>query len=185
MQNYKKLNLGAGKDIRSEYVNHDIANIDGIDVVHNLNDLPWPWEKDSFEEIVAMDVLEHLDEFLPIMEELHRILRPDGIIRIKVPYWNSVFCHIDPTHKQLFHEMTFHFLDPSKELCKTRDYYTSARFKILEEVFILIPFAPYLTIPFIKPIRVKGRITKRIIGFFGNLLSNIILDLEVTLKKIL
>jgi SAM-dependent methyltransferase len=183
MQNYKKLNLGAGKDIRSGYINHDIADISNIDVVHDLNQRPWPFEDSAFDEIIALDVLEHLDDFLPTMEELYRILAPCGTIKIKVPYWNSSFCHMDPTHKQLFHEMTFHFLDPEKELCKTRNYYTSARFNIIEEVFVLIPFAPYLTIPLINPIKVRRKISKRIIGFFGNLFSNIILDLEIVLKK--
>ena len=70
MNNSSKLNLGAGKDIRRDYVNHDIADIDGIDVVHNLNDLPWPWGEDRFDEIIALDVLEHLDEFFPVMEEM-------------------------------------------------------------------------------------------------------------------
>ena len=51
MNNSSKLNLGAGKDIRRDYVNHDIADIDGIDVVHNLNNFPWPWGEDRFDEI--------------------------------------------------------------------------------------------------------------------------------------
>jgi len=32
-----KLNLGAGRDIRVGWVNHDIRQIFGIDVVHDLN----------------------------------------------------------------------------------------------------------------------------------------------------
>ena len=184
MNNSSKLNLGAGKDIRPDYVNHDIADIAGIDVVHNLNDLPWPWESNRFDEIIAFDLLEHLNEFFPVMEEMHKILKPNGIIKIKVPYWNSAFCHIDPTHKQTIHEMTFHFMDPEKEICQTRDYYTTARFSIIEEVFVLIPFLPYLPIPFVGKIRVRGKIAKRIVGFLGNLFSNVILDLEVTLIKV-
>jgi SAM-dependent methyltransferase len=179
-----KLNLGAGKDIRFDYVNHDIADIDGIDVVHNLNDLPWPWEEGRFDKIIALDVLEHLDDFFPVMEEMHRILKANGIVKIKVPYWNSAFCYIDPTHKQAIHEMTFHFMDPDKEICQTRDYYTTARFNIVEEVFVLIPFLPYLPIPFVGKIRVKNKVAKRIVGFLGNLFSNVILDLEVILKKV-
>ena len=111
-----KLNLGAGKDIRQGYVNHDVVAIEGIDEVHDLNELPWPWPDNRFSEIEAQDVLEHLDNFFPIMEEIHRVLKPKGEIRIKVPYWNSSYFHIDPTHKQSFHEMTFHFMDPNKKL---------------------------------------------------------------------
>ena len=179
-----KLNLGAGKDIRQGYVNHDVVAIEGIDEVHDLNELPWPWPDNRFSEIEAQDVLEHLDNFFPIMEEIHRVLKPKGEIRIKVPYWNSSYFHIDPTHKQSFHEMTFHFMDPNKKLCQTRNYYTKARFHILDETYVLIPFLPYLPIPFLGKVKIKNKIAKRIIGFIGNFISNVILDLEVTLRKV-
>ena len=38
-----KLNLGAGNDIRSDFVNHDVADLLAIDIVHDLNSYPWPW----------------------------------------------------------------------------------------------------------------------------------------------
>jgi len=118
------------------------------------------------------------------MEEIYRILKPKGSLSIKVPYWNSPYANIDPTHRRGFHEMTFHFFDPSKDLCKQRYYYTNARFKIMEEVFVLIPFLPYARIPFIKRISIKGSITKRIIGLIANIFSGIVLDLELKLIKI-
>ncbi len=40
----KNLNLGAGKDIVDGYINHDIVELPGIDIVHDLNVFPWPWE---------------------------------------------------------------------------------------------------------------------------------------------
>lgn len=178
-----KLNLGAGNDIRAGFVNHDIAELPGINVVHNLNIYPWPWNDAEFDEIVANDLLEHLDDFMKSMEELFRILKPGGIVKVKVPYWNSVTCHADPTHKRGFHEMRFHFFDPDSPLCKERAYYTHARFHVEKEAFIIAPFFPYIPIPGLRLIRVHRKISKRIIGFIGNLFSNIILDLEVELKR--
>ena len=177
------LNLGAGNDIRNGYINHDIAPLLNIDVVHDLNHYPWPWEDNSIDEVLALDVIEHLDDFLLVMEECYRIMKHGGLLKLKVPYWNSAFAHMDPTHKRGFHEVTFHFLDPSKEVCKARSYYTHARFQIKEEIFILIPFAPYFRLPFVKEIYVRGRITKRVVGFLGNLFSNIILDLKIGMVK--
>ena len=63
-----KLNLGAGSDIRQGWVNHDVVKLDGIDVVHNLNITPWPWLDSSIDELHAMDILEHLDDFMRAME---------------------------------------------------------------------------------------------------------------------
>ncbi len=179
-----KINLGAGEDIRDGFINHDITALSGIDVVHDLNVFPWPWEDSSVDEILARDVVEHLDDFMLTMEEIYRVLKPGGLLKIKVPYWNSVSCYADPTHKKGFHELTFRFFDPSSVYCKERHYYTHARFHINKECFVLVPFSPYIGIPWVGELRIYNRIAKRIIGFVGNiLLSNIILDLDLVLEK--
>ena len=51
-----KINLGAGNDIRSEYINHDMVGLEGIDVVHDLNIYPWPWPSNCASELVIRDV---------------------------------------------------------------------------------------------------------------------------------
>lgn len=178
-----KLNLGAGSDIRSGYVNHDIVALPGIDVVHDLNSYPWPWGDGTVDDLVAKDVLEHLEEFIPAMEEMHRILKPGGVARVKVPYWNGWSRQADPTHRRGFHELTFRFFDPTSIYCQERHYYSHARFMIDQEAFVLAPLSPYFQIPGVSEIRVRGRFLKRIVGLIGNTLSNIILDLEIELRK--
>jgi SAM-dependent methyltransferase len=179
-----KINLGAGNDIKPGYINHDLVYLPGIDVVHNLNQYPWPWKDGIASEIIVKDVLEHLDELIPALEEIYRILSPSGIAFIKVPYWNGWSRHADPTHKRGFHELTFHFFDPTSPYCKNRHYYSSARFLIEEEIFILAPLSPYFYIPGLRELRVSSPWAKRIVGLIGNSISNIILDLEIVLKKL-
>ena len=178
-----KLNLGAGTDTRGGYVNHDLVPLPGIEVVHDLNDYPWPWSDSSADEIVAKDVLEHLDAFVKAMEEIHRILKPGGTSSIKVPYWNSYSCHADPTHRRGFHELTFRFFDPDSVYCLERPYYTKARFRILRETFVLVPLDPYFSIPLVRELRITHRGLKRVVGCIGNMLSNVILDLDLVLQK--
>jgi len=179
-----RLNIGAGTDILPGWINHDVAPLHGIDCVHDLNVRPWPWDSGSVSEIKIYDVLEHLDELIPSIEEIWRILAPGGICRISVPYWNSWCAAADPTHKRAFHEITFHFFDPSSPYCQSRPYYSKARFSIVEEAFILAPFNPYLLIPGLREIAVKGRIGKKLVGIVGNyFISNLIQDLRVTLRK--
>jgi SAM-dependent methyltransferase len=179
-----KINLGAGLDIRSGYVNHDLAPLPSIDIVHDLNCYPWPWSSDSANEFIVKDVLEHLDNFMLALEEIYRILVPGGVAYVKVPYWNGWSCHADPTHKRGFHELTFHFFDPRSPYCIERHYYSSARFLIEEEVFILAPLSPYFRLPGLGEIRVRNSFLRRVVGLIGNSISNTILDLEVTLRKI-
>lgn len=39
-----KLNLGCGNDIREGWVNLDINKKEGVNVVHDLNEVPLPFE---------------------------------------------------------------------------------------------------------------------------------------------
>ncbi|HCD53350.1 MAG TPA: hypothetical protein DEQ34_12945, partial [Balneolaceae bacterium] len=96
-----KLNLGCGNDIREGWVNLDIAPLPGVDVVHNLEELPLPFEDEEFDHIRAQDILEHL-EYIPLLKEIHRILKPGGTISIRVPHFTSRYNFNDPTHKKMF-----------------------------------------------------------------------------------
>jgi SAM-dependent methyltransferase len=44
-----------------------------------------PFDDGSFDVITAMGVLEHVGPETPILEELHRVLRPDGYLVVEVP----------------------------------------------------------------------------------------------------
>jgi len=179
-----KINLGAGKDILPGFINHDLTNLPGIQVVHDLNQYPWPWKDNVATEIKVHDVLEHLQAFLKAMEEIHRILLPGGLCHISVPYWNSWCAHSDPTHVRSFHETTFCFFDPSTSFCQSRPYYTKARFKIISEKLILAPFSPYFSLPGINNYEVENKALKKIIGLVGNyFISNLIHGLHLTLQK--
>jgi SAM-dependent methyltransferase len=180
---YKKLNIGAGRDILPDYINQDIVNLPGINVVHDLNEYPWPWEENQFEKILALDVLEHLNDFTKAIEEIYRILADSGEVTIRVPYWNHSCAYIDPTHKRGFHEHTFHFFDVNSHYYKERGYYSKASFNIIDEVFILAPGTPYFGIPLISMAKVRFPLIKKFVGWFGNHVGNIISDVQVVMKK--
>lgn len=104
----RRLNLGCGHDVRPGYVNLDVVEFPGVDVVHDLNVLPLPFDDSEFDEILCSNVLEHVD-YVPLLGELHRILRPRGRIRIGVPHFTSRILWIDPTHRHGFSAQTFTF----------------------------------------------------------------------------
>jgi hypothetical protein len=51
-------------------------------------------------------VLEHLSDFLPLVDECHRVLRPDGVLHVLSPWWRYVNAVADPTHVRLLDVQT-------------------------------------------------------------------------------
>ncbi len=115
-----KLNLGCGNDIKRGWVNLDIADLPGVDVVWDIEKLPLPFGDEQFDEILCNDILEHV-EYVPILRELHRILKQEGKIKIRVPHFTSRTNFIDPTHKKQFSISTFEFFLKNSEFQK--EYY--------------------------------------------------------------
>ena len=105
----KTLNLGAGKlDVRGDCINLDIFPYGGIDVVWDLNKLPLPFKDEEFDIILAYSILEHVN-YVPLMDELYRILKEGGKVKIRVPHFTYVEAYADPTHINRFSYMTFFY----------------------------------------------------------------------------
>lgn len=74
------------------------------DVVHDLNILPWPFEADTFDEVHAYEVLEHIGmqgdykSFFAHFSEIWRILKPGGLLCATCPSLRSGWLWGDPGH---------------------------------------------------------------------------------------
>jgi SAM-dependent methyltransferase len=128
----KKLNLGCGTDIKEGWVNLDIADIPGVDVVHNVEDLPLPFADNTFEVILCQDILEHVN-LVPVLRDLHRILVPGGELRLRVPHFTSRNNYADPTHIRAFSVDTWSFFVRGKDGLKSRDYYFNFGFSGMKD----------------------------------------------------
>lgn len=60
----------------------------------------------SVDRIFTVHVLEHLVDYLPLLDECHRALRPGGILHVLAPWWRHVNAVADPTHIRLFDVQT-------------------------------------------------------------------------------
>lgn len=135
-----KINLGCGSepDLGPEWRNVDWLELPGVDVVHNLLQLPYPFEDGSAKYIKAIDLLEHLPNYTPdnqataivFVEECHRILAPGGELVIQVPHWNSPNMWIDPSHVRGFDPRSMDYFDPDTDFGKWYGYYSKCKFRV-------------------------------------------------------
>lgn len=125
-----KLHIGCGRNILSGYLNVDKIKNPGVDKVMDLNKLPYPFPNNTFDEIYADNILEHLDDLDTIMKELHRIMKKKGLLKIKVPHYSQIGAFSDPTHKRFFTYQTFDFYTGD---VPDFDYYYDFKFKMKEK----------------------------------------------------
>ena len=102
MQNseYTKLNVGCGAFRKKGFLNVDISDKLNPDLIHDLDQMPYPFPDNAFEHIEADHVLEHLSDPFKAMEEWHRILKNGGSLIVRVPHFSRGFTHAD--HKRGF-----------------------------------------------------------------------------------
>ncbi len=112
----KKLNVGCGRNVIADWINLDRMALPGIDVVADIDrcaEQPLPLPDNHIDEFLLSHVLEHLQNPLPLMQELHRIAAPNAVAHIRVPYGSSDDAFEDPTHvRQYFHASFGYFSQP-------------------------------------------------------------------------
>ncbi len=123
------LELGCGQVKRCSHSTTVDFNPDSIaDVIHDLNTIPYPFQDNDFDIIIAEHVLEHLDDLKRVIEELHRILKPGGVLYVEVPHFSSSHHFTDPTHRHAFTSRSFDYFIPGTALSQFK--YSRAAFKL-------------------------------------------------------
>lgn len=88
MNQHKRLNLGAGPKKNDRYTSVDALEWDGkTDIIHDLTVYPYPFDRGSVEEIVMIEVLEHISfrDTHKVLKECYRIMKPGAKLHIQVP----------------------------------------------------------------------------------------------------
>ena len=80
----------------------------GVDVLVDL-ERGLPFANRALDQVFAVHFLEHIHNLLGLMNEIHRILVPDGVLHVIVPNCTFVNAIADPTHVRFFHQQTFKY----------------------------------------------------------------------------
>jgi SAM-dependent methyltransferase len=129
------LNLGCGLKKVEGALNVDLCPDVAPDLVHDLNLIPWPFNDSQFSEVLAYDVLEHCDDVIAALDEIHRICRNGSVVRITVPHFSCANAFTDPTHRHYFGWSSFHYVTGEHEL----SFYTRKRFRRRVSQLIFLP----------------------------------------------
>lgn len=127
------LDIGCGtnkhKDDTQEVIGMDIIDLPGVDVVWNMEQIPYPFENGKFNKVILQHVLEHVTKEnninIKIIEEVHRLLSKHGSFEVEVPIGN--WFRYDPTHKNYVGYWYWKYFSNDFPL----NYYAKARFKLV------------------------------------------------------
>lgn len=121
----KILDVGCGDAKVKGAVGIDCVKLPGVDIVHDLNSYPWPLKANSFDMVYMNNIIEHLPNSIKVMEEIYRILKKGGKVKIVTVYWNHYHSITDPQHISFFNEYSWDFYTGQR-----KGYYTKSRFKL-------------------------------------------------------
>ena len=137
----------------------DVMDLPDIDVVCDLNE-GFPFlPDDSVDEIYSHNTLEHIDQLLVLMDEIHRVLKRNGRKRLFVPHFSNPYYYSDPTHHHFFGFYTFYYFSDEQGHLKrpVPSFYFSRKF-VVER----------LRLRFISPFRVIN-VMYRLVEWLVNL----------------
>jgi SAM-dependent methyltransferase len=149
----RRLNLGSGKNWLPQYLNLDCNPAWRPDVVADISDKSlmerdldsarfgkFQLQRESFDEIIAYDVLEHIVDLVRAMTNCLALLCDGGVMRIQVPYDLSFGAWQDPTHLRAFNERSWWYY------CEWFWYlgWTEARFDLMELQYAYSPLGSAL-----------------------------------------
>jgi SAM-dependent methyltransferase len=128
MQRTRHLDLGCGPVPRNPYQQDELFGVDIAPTENssqitirqaNLTLQPIPFPDHYFDSLSAFDFLEHVPRVLPtpdglstrfpfieLMNEIHRVLRPGGILYALTPCYPAYEAFQDPTHVNIMTEKT-------------------------------------------------------------------------------
>lgn len=106
-----KLNLGCGLDYKDGYINIDCIDTVKKDLKVDLDSEFLPYKENEVDEVFFQHVLEHLKNPIDLLNDIHRVLKPDGLCHIIVPNVRKSDRVYSITHKTFWDESTFEALN--------------------------------------------------------------------------
>ncbi len=122
----KILDVGCGINKYPGAIGIDRNRSSRADLLCDLNRIPYPFRDNSFDELRAIHVIEHVADVIQTVGEFHRLVRPGGRIRIETPHYTDFSSFCDPTHRWHLNSFSFRVFGEDHG---GFGYYSAARLK--------------------------------------------------------
>ena len=113
-----RLCIGGGHTPQPGFVNLDIRKLPEVDIVQDVEDIPWKLPKECVVMAVCSHLVEHINPhkfgFINFMNEMWRVMKVGGELAIACPHGSSQGFLQDPTHCNALNENTWAYFDPGE-----------------------------------------------------------------------
>jgi len=123
----KVLDIGCGRNKFPGSTGIDFAANAHADIRHDLGVFPYPVADDQFEVVLMRNVIEHLQDVVALMEEVHRVGKEGCEVVITTPHFSSLYSYQDPTHVR---HLAYDSMDYFTEDTSHSNFYSSKRFRM-------------------------------------------------------
>lgn len=156
-----KIDLACGDRKQEGFIGVDVAKTPSVDIVANILEFPWKFAKDNtVDELYTSHFVEHIpmifwnkgnrltvlpesdsvELFERFFEECWRILKVGAKMTIVVPYYSSLRCWQDPTHRRAISEISFLYLNKAwREMNLLSHCHGKSNFEIANYGYTLSP----------------------------------------------
>ena len=116
------------------------------DVIADLDRVPWPFRDNSFREIRAVHVIEHVADVVGTITEFYRLLAPGGHAFIVTPHYTDFSSFCDPTHRWHLNSFSLRYFSHKNggDDSGGFGYYSRARFREISTRVKLLALWRYL-----------------------------------------
>lgn len=125
----KILELGSGANPTTydyaEVTHLDKYPFEHVEVVHDLEVSPLPFENNEYDLIISFHTLEHIANIDQLIKEMYRITRDGGVWDLKIPHYSE---SMSPFHKTYFDSGYFYWYEKGTYVCES----TGVKLVVLE-----------------------------------------------------
>ena len=121
----RTLDVGCGRNKRPGAIGVDNNANTAADALADINGGRLPFRDSVFDRVELIHVIEHVEDVVRTIEELHRVCRPGGIIRLETPHYTDFSSFCDPTHRWHLNSFSFRYFTEDGGF----SYYSGARLR--------------------------------------------------------